>query len=644
MNPAQANSREYIQQAIDAEIKALEVSTQANTIQFLRALKLRRNAFQPISSLPPEIFAAIFSTLCLPGIPSLGGKSSRNIARLHISHVCHQWREIALNQSQLWSHFNFNTVSLAGATEFLARANSAPLYMEARFSGQYDDHLYRQFLKEVQVHLPHIRHLSIGADSEFVRTTFRKLASTLVSPAPTLEYLSLSIRDENRGATDRPLFIPNIQVLDTLFGGSVPRLSCLKLRNCNISWNSPLFKGLKYLEILTPFRMRRPTLAVWLDALDEIPQLKSLTLHSASPVATHFPFDVERTVTLPSLTHLDISASLQNCALASAHLVLPALNSLCLTAEDYQTSSSDVKAFLPFAVRHFHGPQDIQPLQSVLICNNLTNHGSDVRLLAWSVPDIDTFVHDPPAFLGATVTTRLRLSFKGSRDAHLDIFEKMMEALPLHGLLTLVAVDLNSYIYQGSPIQQFWHRLMSNWPLLRHVRLAPIPLPGFLEALLEDCKNPLLPSLTELALAETTLDADQTISLRDALMKRVEQGVPLKTLDLRMCRRGPYNPVAVQLLSEIAIDIIRPLDFLGTEDTEESRDAGYFLFAKMLTMWEPFLPYLCYSGDDDSEDGENEDDNEDDEDGSHESDSDDEDDNEDVYEDDDEDDYKDDDD
>ena len=144
------------------------------------------------------------------------------------------------------------------------------------------------------------------------------------------------------------------------------------------------------------------------------------------------------------------------------------------------------------------------------------------------------------------------------------------------------------------------------------MRLAPVALRGFIKALLEDCKNPLLPSLTELALAETTLDKHETLCLRDVLMKRMEQGVPLKTLDLRMCSRDPYNLVAVQLLSETAVDILRPLDFLGHEETPESREAGYVLFAKMLNMWEPFLPYLCYSGDEDSEFEESDDDSDDD--------------------------------
>ena len=89
--------------------------------------------------------------------------------------------------------------------------------------------------------------------------------------------------------------------------------------------------------------MARPTLTLWLDTLNEIPQLETLALHSASPVAARFPFDVERTVTLPSLTHLDISASLSDCALAAAHLDLPALTSLCLTAIDPHTNRRGVQ-------------------------------------------------------------------------------------------------------------------------------------------------------------------------------------------------------------------------------------------------------------------------------------------------------------
>ena len=175
MIPTQANSscREFLQQTIDTDIKLLEDS--------LRNLKLRRNALQPVSSLPPEIFATIFSYLCLPCIPSLGGKPSR----FRISHVCLQWCEIALSQPQLWSHINSNTVTLAGATEILARAKSIPLYMEIKISSQYGRHNELDlFLKEVQAHLPHVRHLSISTerDLELDRTICRELWNYGVTP------------------------------------------------------------------------------------------------------------------------------------------------------------------------------------------------------------------------------------------------------------------------------------------------------------------------------------------------------------------------------------------------------------------------------------------------------------------------------
>ena len=119
--------------------------------------------------------------------------------------------------------------------------------------------------------------------------------------------------------------------------------------------------------------MERPTLAVWLETLDEIPQLITLILHWAFPV---FPSNVKHTVTLPSLTHLDISASLWDCALASAHLVLPALTSVPV---DHHTNGGGVQDCLTSVMRHIHGPQDIWPLQRMLI----HNPGNHLQLLAW---------------------------------------------------------------------------------------------------------------------------------------------------------------------------------------------------------------------------------------------------------------------
>ena len=274
-------------------------------------------------------------------------------------------------------------LSLAGVTEMLVRAKSVPLYLEARDSldCRYDVARFNMLQEELPAHIPRICHLSISIEPHCLRSTLERL----VSPAPTLEYLSLRARGTD-GA-----FIP-----DTFFDGFTPRLSYLELEDCSISWKSPLLRGLKYLKILTPPQYTTPFLAVWLDALDEMPQLKTLTLHSASPDILHIPFEVERTIMLPFLTHLDISAYAKNCALALAHLFLPALTWLCIKVIHPLPNDSEVQNLLSYVARHAHGSQDTQPLQSVLI------HKDRYRLdiLAWPLPDIDVDVYDPPALIG----------------------------------------------------------------------------------------------------------------------------------------------------------------------------------------------------------------------------------------------------
>ena len=135
----------------------------------------------------------------------------------------------------------------------------------------------------------------------------------LVSRAPTLEYLSLCVG--NTGA-HRYISVP-----DSLFDGSTPRLSCLELQNCDISWKSPLFKGLRYLDIRTPYQ---EWISVWLDALEEMSQLKRLTPSLlASSIAPHHgsrPSDVARTIIHPSLVYLDIFPTVRE--IADPHLLI----------------------------------------------------------------------------------------------------------------------------------------------------------------------------------------------------------------------------------------------------------------------------------------------------------------------------------
>ena len=584
MNPGQADPREHLQRTIDAEIKSLE--------EFVRALKHRRNALSPVSSLPSEVFAAIFSLLCIPGTLSLDGKPVYHLERVRVSHVCHQWREIALNQPLLWSHVDFTTLSLAGIAETLVRAKSVPLHLEASVSRHcgWDNVRSSTFRKELRAHLPHIRYLRTSAKPDHLQSTL----NGLISPASTLEYLSLSSRvgRRNRRSGGQVLCIP-----DTLFDGSAPRLSCLELRNCNISWKSPLLRGLKCLEIHTPSADTWPKLALWLGALDEMPQLKTLTLHSASPSAPPFPIKVERTVTLPFLTRLDILASPRDCALALAHLDLPALTSLRLTAFSiHLANTGEVEKLLPYIIRHVHGPQDTQPLQGVF-CRTEADH---IDVLAWPVPDIDVVVHNPPTLLAATLPTRVALAFRSedwlSPEERIEILNMVMAVLPLDDLVTLAAHVGGSPHDGDAPTQPFWNYLSPKSSLLRRVRLGPWAVPGFIDMLLEDNggrEGPVLPSLKELVVVYPSLFALSFHPLCDALTRRAEQGVPVEILDLRMCSayEEERSDDWLRSLSEIVVDVLGPeksFDF-------DSRD-------QMKSMWDKIARGPFVDGDNSRED------------------------------------------
>ncbi|KAH8993963.1 hypothetical protein EDB92DRAFT_1815257 [Lactarius akahatsu] len=399
-----------------------------------------------------------------------------------------------------------------------------------------------------------------------------------VSPAPILEYLSLSGKENKWKRTS---------VANTLFNGSTPRLSRLELKYCDISWKSPLFRGLRHLIIHTLSANARPSLSVWLNALDEMSQLRTLVLHSASPITPSFPFDIERTVTLPSLIYVNISASPEDCGLALAHLVLPALTSLCVTAFSSLRDGGDVQRMLPYVAQHAYGPQDTWPLRSVLI----HGHSNRVNILAWPVPDIDVEVHDPPALLATTLSPRVTLYIKSNvwYEPEIDILDAAMAALPLDGLVILTAEHFNLMLDTGDPrMNHFWLRSAPRWPLLRRVRLGTYTERGFIKMLLEEIgggESPLLPSLTELVVAYAPVDDRWTHRLCDALMRRVEQGVSLEVLDLRM---GFLRfPAAVPLLSEIVVEVLGPM--METRDPWDAVGPGPGEYERISNMWDPII-------------------------------------------------------
>ena len=553
MEPSQANSPDYLREAIDAEIKSLEES--------IRELKRRRNAISSLpteiviiifsylrlpspspafSSLPTKVIADLFSSSRLPGAPPLGRLPDHPLSWLHVAQVCHQWREIALNHPPFWTHVDLTNLTLAGVAGTLAQAKNSSLYLEATIPiDRWDYARVNAFTKELQTRTSQICHLSINADPFDILRVFEGLSS----PAPTLEYLSLSQPDE---PGDLLGVLPH-----TLFGGVTPKLSSLKLHDFDVDWKSPFLKSLKYLEIRAPSAIAWAN-SDWLIALREMPQLEKLVLHSVCVMANPAqpPLDIQCAV-LPSLTHMDISAAAGNCAITLSSLSLPALTRLCVTLHSHFPFGSDIPDMLPSLSRHTHGPQDVEPVQSVLISSERTR----ATILAWPEPDINIDVYDPFALLSVALSARIALSTTGGHPgSRYFLRDRAIESLPLESIVTLTAQ------HRSRLDERFWLIHAPKWPLLQCVRLAPPEARGFIEMMLQDRggrENPLLPSLTELVLIYVQFSARRTDRLCDALMKRVEQGVPLETLDLRKCHATDF---AVSLLSEIVVHVWAPAE------------------------------------------------------------------------------------
>jgi len=357
-----------------------------------------------------------------------------------------------------------------------------------------------------------------------------------------------------------------------LFDGAAPRLSSLKLDQCEISWASPLLKSLRTLELKTIYR--RPSLEVWLDAMVQITQLESLVADSATPKAPPLGTTVSEpthVITRPSLTQFHLVASARDCAFALSHLELPLLKKVRLDAKSEDSEGDDV-AVIPSFSRNAYGFQDIEPLQSMIV----SGEPSLIEVIAWTARDADIVVEDPLDLWGMAHSARVIFTATGSDwmvGTDTEILDETLVALPLNSLKTLTAQ--NSFMLP----ERIWLSHAPRWPLLERLRLLDAAAVLFVKALLKDKppEGPLLPVLTKVDLFGTKFK--DVSSLQPMLSVRMAQGVPLEAIDLCACT---VTDDAIRLLGEIVHDVQEVDDGDWREIgwptlTEWSRDIARFL-------------------------------------------------------------------
>jgi len=531
MDTSSTTAQDHLLKVIDDGIKVSD--------RVVQQLKSRRNAIVPVSRLPPETLVEIFSLLRF----AVDDPECVSYPEwICVTHVCRRWREIALHSSYLWNHINFTKLTLDGFTQILARAKMSPIHVEANITPRRKE-WFNALRKQLEAHISHTRHLNISGE-------FQTVLERLVSPAPALVSLSLRTSSHPYSWSEREC----IKIQDSLFNGTAPKLTRLELLGYSIGWRSPLFKGLQNLKIRTPSARVMPTLEDWLAALNEMRQLKTLILHGATPAASidnpHTP-EPQRTVTLPSLTHFNITASARNCTLALAHLALPALISLHVISESQSRDGDDVRLLIPYVIRNAHGPQDTAPLRTIVF------EGEEMyaKIVAWTVPDADDDVCNMVELIKAAVSARLVFcAFSESRwrdGMETEVFDTVLSRLPLDTISTLSARN------EIRLSKEVWLSHVPRLAKVNRVLLVSTAIGAFGEVLEEAPPDglPRLPQLTKLVLSQVVLDAPITYRLRDMLVKRKELGAPLESLDLHTCL-GPE--CAIQLLSETVANVRRP--------------------------------------------------------------------------------------
>jgi hypothetical protein len=524
MDTTSPESHDRLRQTLIDEINSLESSA--------RALKSRHNQLVPISRLPCEVLSAIFSLLSVFAWNDGSGLS----AWIYVAHVCRRWRETALNYPRFWSHINLTKLTPVGMAEILSRTKMAPLHLKADYTKRDWAH-FKVLKRQIGAHASHTRHLN------FSGYYLSNVVEQLVPLAPTLESLSLSYNPrQNRSS---------YTIIPDNFSNCTS-LTSLDLESCDIGWKSPFLKGLRILEISNISEEATPNLDDWLDALNELPQLEELSLRYATPFARFAKLVVSRTVTLPSVTYFHINSPAKDCALALAHLLLPALTCLHVDVDSDDEDGEDVRQVIPYVARNVYVLQDIKPIRSVLLAGERMH----IEILTSTTPGADVKVCGPGCLSSRSPSVCLMFT----ADAHewddgvdITIFDALLTLLPMNSVSTLTAHNRTRLN------KEFWLKHSSRMPLLEQARLVPAAVRAFLEMLAEDTSldsdGPRLPMLTKLILLHVTLSAMRMDHLRNVLMERVEQGVPLDCLDLRMCI---VANCAIQLLAEIVVDVQEP--------------------------------------------------------------------------------------
>ncbi|KAH8091684.1 hypothetical protein BXZ70DRAFT_476311 [Cristinia sonorae] len=328
-------------------------------------LKVRMNTYTLIARLPSEILADIFAW-CISITPVRRGHSTLSHSWIMVTHVCHYWREVALNTPRLWSNITFGSRNIERVQAFLARSKQARLYVEgAELSKEW-----LSVLSTIITQLPRIVTLQLTLSRHHVNA----IADSLPPSAPVLKSLYLS---EGTGFNGDTLPVSSTVSFTRPSEAILPKCAMPALEGLSLVVYSPprwsslgLPSSLRHLIIHNVVGLIKNTEGVGaaVDALRNVPLLEFLHLRNTlriSDTTTALPCTTSRVV-LPHLRTIDLNGDAVLTAQLFERLSVPAdaKVSLCLFVK-----SREMPLLTPLFHSHIDTPirtdDDKQPIDVV---------------------------------------------------------------------------------------------------------------------------------------------------------------------------------------------------------------------------------------------------------------------------------------
>ncbi|KAI0063904.1 hypothetical protein BV25DRAFT_1990457 [Artomyces pyxidatus] len=395
-------------QRVDEELKAMQM--------VLCAARTRRNAVvAAISRLPPEVLSNIFFEA-----QSDSPRKRDHLGWINVSHVCRQWRAVALTNKTLWLELPL-ALGKKWIRESLLRAPSHP-----RPSLVYSDRdvgpIHTKYVDAIHQHLGHARHLHVVAHVGFPRVHHAKLLDLcygLTFPVPYLETLAIKAP----GIRDYALPFP----LNT-FGRIAPRLRSITTYNVSdFPWKPRFITNLVHLDIaIGKDAMARssskPSLRNIVKFLRKSPTLQYLSLVRCIPRSS-----TEEVARLPNLAALILGGSTTDCLRLVKCLRIPRTTKVHLRLRyrhdrDVSSLTTSISNIFTCLTAHLTPPSASSSLRIDLRCDDQPDAEEDLHI------DI-SHVEDGASSRRPSVS--LSFNTGSSHPRRLDIWRVVIKNLPV---------------------------------------------------------------------------------------------------------------------------------------------------------------------------------------------------------------------